>query len=96
MDFTKDSETEEEYFEEIHNILVQSIGNNMAELVEITCYGAVNTNDARADGFYVVKFVESPHILQEEVKVNDKIIEFGFLVCAAHYMSPAQNILGGT
>ena len=51
MDFTRDSETDEECFEEIHKILVQSIGNNMAELVEINCYGAVNTNDSRPDCF---------------------------------------------
>eukprot|EP00957_Ditylum_brightwellii_P093952 7154279-Ditylum_brightwellii.AAC.1 len=63
----------------------------MAELVEINCYKAVSTTDSRADGFYVVKFVESPHTLQEEVEVNDKIMESGSLVCAAHYMSPAQT-----
>eukprot|EP00957_Ditylum_brightwellii_P177637 13530423-Ditylum_brightwellii.AAC.1 len=68
----------------------------MAELVEINCYGALNTNDSRAGGFHVVKFVESPHTLQEEVEVNDQIMESGSLVCAAHYMSPAQNILGST
>ena len=96
MDFTRDSETDKECFEEIHKILVQSIGNNMAEFVEINCYGAVDTYDSRADGFYVLKFAESPHTLQEEVEVNDKIIESGSLVCAAHYMSPAQKILGGT
>eukprot|EP00957_Ditylum_brightwellii_P037901 2866209-Ditylum_brightwellii.AAC.1 len=68
----------------------------MAEPVEINCYGAVNTNDSRADGFYAVKFVENLHVLQEEVEVKDKIIESGSPVCAAHYMSPAQKILGGT
>eukprot|EP00957_Ditylum_brightwellii_P151793 11559045-Ditylum_brightwellii.AAC.1 len=61
----------------------------MAELVEINCYGAVNTKDSRADGVHVVKMVESPHTLQEEVEVNDKVIDSGCLVCAAHYMSPA-------
>ena len=96
MDFTKDSETEEECLEEIHKVLVQSIGNNMAEFVEINYYGAVSTNDSRADGFYVVKFVESPHTLQEEVEMNAKIIESGSLVCAAYYISPAQKILGDT
>ena len=96
MDFTRDSETDKECFEEIHKILVQYIGNNMAELVEINCYGAVNTNGSRADGFYVVKFVENHHTLKEEVEVNDKITESGSLMCAAHYMSPAQKILGGT
>eukprot|EP00957_Ditylum_brightwellii_P020684 1559648-Ditylum_brightwellii.AAC.1 len=68
----------------------------MAELVEINCHGAVNTNDSTADGFNVVKFVESVHMLQEEVEVKDKIIEPGSLLRAAHYMSPAQNNLGGT
>eukprot|EP00957_Ditylum_brightwellii_P140177 10681133-Ditylum_brightwellii.AAC.1 len=63
----------------------------MAELVEIDCYGAVNMNDSRADGFYVATFVEIPHMSQEHVEVNDKIIEAGSLLCAAHYMSPSQN-----
>eukprot|EP00957_Ditylum_brightwellii_P198193 15101570-Ditylum_brightwellii.AAC.1 len=91
MDFTSDSETDKECFEETHKVLVQSIDNNMAELVEINCYGAVKTNDSRADGFYVVKFVGSPHTLQEQVEVNDNIIESGSLVCASHYMSPTQK-----
>eukprot|EP00957_Ditylum_brightwellii_P013225 998205-Ditylum_brightwellii.AAC.1 len=63
----------------------------MTKLFEINCYGAINTNDSRADGSYVVKFVEIPHTLQEEFEVNDKLIESGSLVCAAYYMSPAQN-----
>ena len=33
MDFTRDSETDKECFEEIHKIFVKSIGNNMAELL---------------------------------------------------------------
>eukprot|EP00957_Ditylum_brightwellii_P102445 7808996-Ditylum_brightwellii.AAC.1 len=61
----------------------------MAKLVEIDCYGAVDTNDLRADGFYPVKSVESPHTLQEDVEVNDEIMDFGSLMCAAHYMSCA-------
>eukprot|EP00957_Ditylum_brightwellii_P150255 11442701-Ditylum_brightwellii.AAC.1 len=68
----------------------------MAELVEMNCYGAVNTTDSRTNGFYVVKFKESSHTLQEEVEVNDEIKESGSLVCAVHYMSPAQKNLGGT
>eukprot|EP00957_Ditylum_brightwellii_P107201 8179810-Ditylum_brightwellii.AAC.1 len=68
MDFTRDSETDKECIKEIHKILVQSIGDNMLELVEMNCYEAVNTNDSRADRFYVVKFIESPHTLQEEVE----------------------------
>eukprot|EP00957_Ditylum_brightwellii_P072502 5509762-Ditylum_brightwellii.AAC.1 len=63
----------------------------MDELVEINRYRAVNTNDSRSDGFYVVMFVESPHTLQEEVEVNNKIIEPGSFVCAAYYMSPAHT-----
>eukprot|EP00957_Ditylum_brightwellii_P079168 6020866-Ditylum_brightwellii.AAC.1 len=71
MDFTRDNETDKECFEEVHKTLVQSIGNNMADLVEIDCYGAAHTNDSGADGFYVVTFVESPHTLQEEVEEKD-------------------------
>eukprot|EP00957_Ditylum_brightwellii_P007344 557534-Ditylum_brightwellii.AAC.1 len=68
----------------------------MAKFVEIDCYGAVIMNDSRADGFYVVNFVESPHALQEDAEANDKIIVSGSLACAAHYMSPSQKNLGGT
>eukprot|EP00957_Ditylum_brightwellii_P012939 977759-Ditylum_brightwellii.AAC.1 len=64
----------------------------MAELVKINCYGAVNMNGSKAEGFYVAKFVEDPHTLQEEVEVHDKIIESGSLVCAAQYESCDKKI----
>ena len=63
----------------------------MAGLVKKNNYGAINTDDARADGFYIVQFVESPHTLQYDVEVNDEIIKAESLVCAAHYMSPTQE-----
>ena len=91
MDFSRDSDIDDDCFDEIHKILLDSIGTNMAELVEINSYGAININDSKADGFYIVKFVENPHTLQESVVVNSETIEAGSLVCSAHYMSPARG-----
>eukprot|EP00957_Ditylum_brightwellii_P101169 7709815-Ditylum_brightwellii.AAC.1 len=90
MDFTIDSSTDDVEIEDVHKVLLDSIGFHMAELIKIGSYGAVNTDDPKADGFYIVKFVEFPHTLQSDV-VNDKVIVAGSLVCSAHYMSPVQE-----
>eukprot|EP00957_Ditylum_brightwellii_P119766 9137754-Ditylum_brightwellii.AAC.1 len=63
----------------------------MAELIKIGSYGAVNTNDPKADEFYIVKFVEYSHTLQSDVVINDEAIMAGSLICSAHYMNPAQE-----
>eukprot|EP00957_Ditylum_brightwellii_P101373 7726117-Ditylum_brightwellii.AAC.1 len=63
MDFTMDSLTDEENTEDVHKVFFDSIGLYMTELIENGSYGAVNADDPKADGFYIVKFVEHPHTL---------------------------------
>eukprot|EP00957_Ditylum_brightwellii_P127729 9740765-Ditylum_brightwellii.AAC.1 len=91
MDCTMDSLTDEADIEDVHKVLLDSIGLQMADLIKIGLYGAFNTNDPKANGFYIVKFVEHPHTLQSDVVKNDKVIVAGSLVCSTHYMSSAQE-----
>ena len=63
----------------------------MGAMVNENNFGAVNTNDPKAKGFYIVKFTSLPYTLQENIKVDNDLIKEGSLVCEAEYMSPAQE-----
>eukprot|EP00957_Ditylum_brightwellii_P205952 15346111-Ditylum_brightwellii.AAC.1 len=91
VDFTMDSSTDEVDIKDVHKVLLDSIGLYMTELISIDSYGAVNTDDPRADGVCIVKFVDCPHIFEADAVVNDEFIVAGSLVCSTHYISPAQE-----
>eukprot|EP00957_Ditylum_brightwellii_P113657 8665253-Ditylum_brightwellii.AAC.1 len=79
MDFTMDSSTNETAIQDVHKVLWDSIGLHMAELMKNGSYGAFNTDDPKADGLYIVKFVEHPHTFQSDVVVNNEAIGAGSL-----------------
>ena len=45
-----------EAFDEIHQVVLDGISENMASLVQSGMYGAINTDDTIANGFYVIQF----------------------------------------
>eukprot|EP00957_Ditylum_brightwellii_P085699 6519497-Ditylum_brightwellii.AAC.1 len=53
--------------------------------------GAVNTNDPKTKGFYIVKFKLLPYTLQENIEVYNDLIKDESLVCEAEHMSPAHR-----
>eukprot|EP00957_Ditylum_brightwellii_P099372 7569367-Ditylum_brightwellii.AAC.1 len=61
----------------------------MAAMVNENTFGAVNTNDPKTKGFYIIKFTSLTYTLQENIEVNDDLIKEGSLACEAEYMSPA-------
>ena len=63
----------------------------MGAMVNENNFGAVNTNDPKAKGFYIVKFTSFPYTLQENIEVDNNLSKEGSLVCKAEYMSPAQK-----
>eukprot|EP00957_Ditylum_brightwellii_P196062 14938081-Ditylum_brightwellii.AAC.1 len=91
MSVTMDSSTDEAAIENIHKVLLDSIGLHITKLIKFGSYGAVHTDDLKADCLYIVKFIKLSCTLQYDVVVNDKAIVAGSLACSAHYTSPAQK-----
>eukprot|EP00957_Ditylum_brightwellii_P200938 15317120-Ditylum_brightwellii.AAC.1 len=63
----------------------------MDALVNENNFGAVNTNDPKTKGFYVVKLTSLSYTLQENLEVDNDLIKEGSFVCEAEYMSPAHR-----
>eukprot|EP00957_Ditylum_brightwellii_P165274 12583767-Ditylum_brightwellii.AAC.1 len=63
----------------------------MDAMVNENNFGAVDTNDPKTKGFYIVKCTSLHYTLQESIEVDNSLIKEGSLVCEAEYMSPAQR-----
>ena len=56
--------TSYETFDEIHQVVLDSISDNMASLVKSVKYGAINTTDISTNVFYVIMFTSGAYTLQ--------------------------------
>eukprot|EP00957_Ditylum_brightwellii_P114556 8734843-Ditylum_brightwellii.AAC.1 len=63
----------------------------MGMLIKESTYSAVNVNDQRTDGFYIVKFLSTVYTLQHDEIVDNEILKAGSLVTDAEYKSPAMK-----
>eukprot|EP00957_Ditylum_brightwellii_P049359 3744876-Ditylum_brightwellii.AAC.1 len=63
----------------------------MGAMVNENNFGAVNINDPKTKGFYIVKFTSLPYTLQENTEVDNDLIKAGSLVCEAENMSLAHR-----
>ena len=41
----------------MHNVVIGGIGDNMASLVQLGRYGAINITDPTKMGYYVIKYL---------------------------------------
>ena len=56
--------TESEGFEEIHQVVLDSISDNMDRLIQSGKYGATTTTDSTEMGYYMIKFSSEAYTLQ--------------------------------
>ena len=55
-------------------MVLDVIGENMASLVQLGMYGAINTDDTTTNGFYVIKFVSDAYTLKINTTIDGKFI----------------------
>eukprot|EP00957_Ditylum_brightwellii_P174326 13272264-Ditylum_brightwellii.AAC.1 len=65
--------------------------NTTGVLVTEHNYSAVNANDSRTTGFYIVKFLTAAYTLQHNEIVNNEVLTSGTLVSDAVYMRTAMK-----
>eukprot|EP00957_Ditylum_brightwellii_P179226 13653827-Ditylum_brightwellii.AAC.1 len=80
MPFNATENTEDDDLIEIQESIIQYIADNMGATVNENNFGAVNTNDPKARGFYIVKFTSLPYTLLENIDVDNDLIKEGSLV----------------
>eukprot|EP00957_Ditylum_brightwellii_P123114 9386932-Ditylum_brightwellii.AAC.1 len=66
MEFKVSENTNNNEIEDIHKPILTSIADSMGMVIKESTYGAVNANDHRTDGFYIVKFLFTVYTLQHD------------------------------
>ena len=70
-------------FNEIHQVVIDGISDNMASLVQSGMYDAINTDDTKINGFYVIQFISEAYTLQNNTQIDRKFISAGELFVKA-------------
>ena len=79
--------TANEDFDAVNKVVLDGISDNMSALVQNGKYGAINNEYPTTMGYYVVRFLSEPYTLQDEKKVDKKVMKSGELIKKAEYIS---------
>ena len=72
--------TTNEDFDTAHNFLLDGISDNMSELFYNEKDGAINTSYQNTMGYYFVKTLSEPYMLQDNKIVDKQVINSGELM----------------
>ena len=53
-------------FDTVHKVVMYGISDNMASLIQLEKFGAINALYPTTMGYYVIKFLSEPYTLQED------------------------------
>ena len=53
-------------------------------------YGAINIDDTKTNGLYVIQFISELYTLQNNTKIDGHVISNGGLVSKAHFLCSVQ------
>ena len=70
-----------------HKIVLDVIIDNMASLVKLGKYGAINESYPTTIGYYVIKCLSKTYTLQAEQTIDGKLSKAGGLVVKSEYLS---------
>ena len=65
--------TNYEDFDTVHNVVIDGISDNMAYLVQLGRYGAINAADTTTMGDYVIKYLFESYTLQEDQTTDRQV-----------------------
>ena len=89
--FQVSENTYDDEIEGIYKSILTSIADAMGMLRKESTYAAVNANDQRTDGLYIVKLLSTVYTLQHDEIVDKETLKAGFLVTDAECMSLAMK-----
>eukprot|EP00957_Ditylum_brightwellii_P084957 6460393-Ditylum_brightwellii.AAC.1 len=91
MPFKVCENTNDDEIEDIHKSILTNIADTMGMLITEFTYGAVNANDQRTYGCYVVNLLSTVYTLQHDEIVDKAMLKAGSLVPDAEYITPAMK-----
>ena len=80
-----------EAFYDIHKVFLDGISDNMDSLVQSGMHGAINTDDTKINGLYVIIFTSEAYTLQNNTKIYGQVISAGELFVKAQYLCSMQE-----
>ena len=75
-----------EEFDEIQPVVIDRISENMASLVQLGMYVAIDTYDTTTNGFYGIQFLSDAYTLQNNTKIDGQVISAVELVVKAQHI----------
>ena len=75
-----------EDFDAVHKVVLDGISDNMSVLFHNGKYGAIKTVDPTIIGYYAVKILTEPYMLQYEKIIYKQIIKSGELIIKVKYL----------
>ena len=58
-------------------MVLDGISENIASLVQLGMYGAINTDDTTTNVFYVIKFLSDAYTLKINTTIDEQVISSG-------------------
>ena len=83
-----DDRTDEEYYENINQTIIDGNVMNMSLIVTEVKYGAIDNDDSSCHGYYIIKFYSSPYTHQADLSIDGQVISSGKIVCEGTYFFP--------
>ena len=72
-------------------MILDGINENVASLVRLGIYGAINTDDTSTNGYYVIQLLSDAYTLESNTKIDIQVISAGELVVKAKYLCSIQE-----
>ena len=79
--------TTNEDFYAVHKVALDGISDNISDLAQNGKYGVINNADPTTTGYNYVKFLSEPYMLQDDKKVDKKVIKEIGPILKAEYIS---------
>ena len=76
-----------QYFGVVHKVVVDGISENMASLLQLLKYSAIDAADPTTIGYYVMKYLSEPYTLQLDQTKYGKVSKEGEIVVKSEYLS---------
>ena len=71
----------------MHKLVLDGISDNMASLVQLGKYGAINAVDPTTMSYYAIKYLSEPYKVQDDQTTDGQVINTGELVVKSEYLS---------
>ena len=79
MDYLDDG-TDEEDYKHINQTIIDGNGMNMSLIIMEVHYGAIDSDNSKYHGYYIIRFFSCPYKIQSNLSIDGQVISSGEIV----------------